>query len=105
MHRLFTSSFAKPFQVLLLLTLSLTDQVAQGVSPSTPPIITVTQGNPIRQDHWLLVAGDRAADLINLLPAGSASAKPAHTQAASVTITVTDDAKELSTPVSINVAY
>jgi len=68
MHRLFTSSFAKPFQVLLLVTLSLTDQVAHGASPSTPPIITVTQGNPIRQDHWLLVAGDRAADRFNLLP-------------------------------------
>lgn len=64
MHRLFTSSFAKPFLVLLLITLSLTDQVTHGASPSTPPIITVTQSNPIRQDRWLLVAADR----LNLLP-------------------------------------
>jgi hypothetical protein len=103
MHRLFTSSFAKPFQVLLLVTLSLTDQVAHGASPSTPPIITVTQGNPIRQEHWLLVAGDRAADRINLL--ADQLQQNRHTQAASVTITATDNAKELSTPVSINVNY
>ncbi|MGZ8172238.1 MULTISPECIES: hypothetical protein [Methylobacter] len=103
MHRLFTSSFAKPFQVLLLITLSLTDQVAHGASPSTPSIITVTQGNPIRQDHWLLVAGDRAADRLNLLP--DQLQQNRHAQAASATITVTNNAKELSTPVSINVAY
>jgi len=102
MHRLFTSSFAKPFQVLLLVTLSLTDQVAHGASPSTPPIITVTQSNPIRQDRWLLVAGDRAADRINL---PDQLRQNRHTQAASVTIIATDNAKELSTPVSINVNY
>ncbi len=103
MHRLFTSSFAEPFQVLLLITLSLTDQVAHGASPSTPPIITVTQSNPIRQDHWLLVADDRAADRLNPLP--DQFQQNRHTQAASVTITATDNAKELSLPVSINVNY